>query len=603
MTSALPALSPLLSPGLSPGSSRSLRSLRSPNFANSPIMMGEVASLRSSASHTSFFDSSASFDRRTRKKSSSHSDLLRLAAASSSTLSTSSKGTSNSSFSFQPDSDSEDSEDDGLLFPEYSRGVRSRKDIDEVPPSSPVGADVSSASPAETADTESPLGAIPEPPLHFEDDTAVKVEPSHHVDYLTYEWREEKDLWSSWRHIVEHRRLYGERSRLENASWRTWAKNQFKLRTVSPEVLNWAKELDVAWLYGPLQPASNRSASLNPSEPTSRISKTNSFIQRKPILKKRSMSEVMLQHSISASSLVKQAAAAVQAQQKASGTPLERRRPRPILAQTPSDYFTSAIPTRTTSRDPPDYFSSRSTSGLHTPDCAERKHIRFDEKVEQCIAVECKGADDDDYDDDWAAHDDSSDEDMVMMKSTRRRRPLARKTSKKTSTAETKIIEKLPDTTLKSQTDSPDVSEQHHSHSLFGFYRSTRLSPSPSQETLRPSNPSTNFLLADADEEDDEEEVDWSPSTAYEVKRPGTPTPQKMYASNLMNPSNPHSAQAESSSSGGLKRTASGIIAPFEGADEDEGGAVPPGILGKVVDTVNTARDIAHVIWNVSWRA
>jgi len=71
-----------------------------------------------------------------------------------------------------------------------------------------------------------------------EDDTAVRKEPSHHVDYLSYNWREE-DIWSSWRHIVEHRSVYGERSRLENASWRTWAKSQFKLKTVSPDSLNW----------------------------------------------------------------------------------------------------------------------------------------------------------------------------------------------------------------------------------------------------------------------------------------------------------------------------------------------------------------------------
>ena len=71
-----------------------------------------------------------------------------------------------------------------------------------------------------------------------EDDTAVRVEPTQHVDYLSHDWNEE-DIWSSWRHIVEHRRVYGERSRLENASWRTWAKAQFKLKTVSPETLNW----------------------------------------------------------------------------------------------------------------------------------------------------------------------------------------------------------------------------------------------------------------------------------------------------------------------------------------------------------------------------
>ena len=85
--------------------------------------------------------------------------------------------------------------------------------------------------------TDTPL-TTPDPVPVSEDDTAVRKEPSRHVDYLSYEWREE-DIWSSWRHIVEHRSVYGERSRLENASWRTWAKSQFKLRTVSPETLNW----------------------------------------------------------------------------------------------------------------------------------------------------------------------------------------------------------------------------------------------------------------------------------------------------------------------------------------------------------------------------
>jgi len=52
-------------------------------------------------------------------------------------------------------------------------------------------------------------------------------------------------------------------------------------------------------------------------------------------------------------------------------------------------------------------------------------------------------------------------------------------------------------------------------------------------------------------------------------------------------------------SSSGLRRTASGMFMPYD----DEGDVlVSGGILGRVVDTVNTARDIAHVIWNVGWR-
>lgn len=59
----------------------------------------------------------------------------------------------------------------------------------------------------------------------------------------------------------------------------------------------------------------------------------------------------------------------------------------------------------------------------------------------------------------------------------------------------------------------------------------------------------------------------------------------------------------------------SGVFAPFEeqgrdgrrmenvdaDMDEDEEFRMNYGLFGKVIDTVNTARDIAHVIWNVGW--
>lgn len=70
------------------------------------------------------------------------------------------------------------------------------------------------------------------------DDSAIRLEPTRHVDYLSHNWNEE-DIWSSWRHIVAKRKVYSNSSRLENASWRTWAKSKYRLRTVSPEALNW----------------------------------------------------------------------------------------------------------------------------------------------------------------------------------------------------------------------------------------------------------------------------------------------------------------------------------------------------------------------------
>ena len=70
------------------------------------------------------------------------------------------------------------------------------------------------------------------------DDTTLCTQPSIHVDFLSHNWREE-DVWSSWKHIVSKRRAYSNSARLENASWRAWMKLKNKLKTTSPETLNW----------------------------------------------------------------------------------------------------------------------------------------------------------------------------------------------------------------------------------------------------------------------------------------------------------------------------------------------------------------------------
>lgn len=436
----------------------------------------------------------------------------------------------------------------------------------------------SSDAPTDTTDT-----TLSDSPLHTPtvvDDTAVKQEPSRQVDFLSHEWREE-DIWSSWRHIVSQRKtIYGERSRLENASWRTWAKAKFDLRTVSPERLNWLKESDVTWLYGPLKQATSYPITQEPI-PDSQISRNSSFINKKPILKKRSMSEVMLQKSISTSSLVKQAADRVQAQ----GTHHRR-------TGTNSDIVDSKLQSETPSRDQVDYFTSRSTSSGGSPsETHEKRHIRFDERVEQCIAIDCKdpGPDMDDESEDeedtQVPHSDSSSDDgVVMMKQKKRSGPKKQRPhgSRSNSSNGRKIIETLPATTLKYRTDSPDITEQAKHHTFGRSWSTGKLSPSPSQETLRPSNPANNFLIPDDDGEDVDSDSSWS-----------------------FGASNPKSSLGASSRSGpseyeieGMHRTNSGMFMP---GDEDD--VVATGLFGRVSETINTARDIAHVIWNVGWRS
>ncbi|KAF7722085.1 hypothetical protein EC973_003700 [Apophysomyces ossiformis] len=71
------------------------------------------------------------------------------------------------------------------------------------------------------------------------------------VDYLSYDF-DEFDLAASWQRVTKEKNDIVNGLRLENASWRTWAKQKNKLKTVSPETLNWLKDSDVTWLYGPL---------------------------------------------------------------------------------------------------------------------------------------------------------------------------------------------------------------------------------------------------------------------------------------------------------------------------------------------------------------
>lgn len=350
------------------------------------------------------------------------------------------------------------------------------------------------------------------------------------------------------------------------------------------------KDCDVTWLYGPLQ--ENQHRGRHGSDTASTLLKSCSFVNKKPILKKRTISEVMLQNSISSSSLVKQAAAAVQAQRNStdgrSSGPLPRR-PRPVRAQ--SDFTGTGTPMLSgDTADLPNPFISNSTSGIESPEGGGKKHIRFDDKVEQCIAVDFEhGGEREDEGTSWQKDsDDSSDDELVMNIKTKKNSqlPLNHRNS---FNQDSKGIAMLPSTKLKYHREEPDC--PGHSDTMTGT-----IHESASQETLRPSRPSTNFLLADNDDDDDEADVAWEPSGVFGKLR------KDSMAGSLLGHAPQMSDQdgSEDSQFRGMRRTPSGMFMPFD--EEDDQGFASTGILGKMVDTVNTARDIAHVIWNVGWR-
>jgi hypothetical protein len=70
------------------------------------------------------------------------------------------------------------------------------------------------------------------------DDLSIVTLPRGQVDYLSHNWQEE-DVWRSWRNMTKQKNEIANGMRLENASWRTWWKQRNKLKTVTPETLNW----------------------------------------------------------------------------------------------------------------------------------------------------------------------------------------------------------------------------------------------------------------------------------------------------------------------------------------------------------------------------
>lgn len=312
------------------------------------------------------------------------------------------------------------------------------------------------------------------------------------------------------------------------------------------------------------------------------MSKTNSFA-KKPILKKRSMSELMLQRSLSASSLVKQAAAAVQAQQKGC---LKKTSRRPGLDRANTDFVTFPFSSRGLSNDN-SLFPTAVSSGLVSPS-GERKHIHFNEQVAQCIAVEIKGDDDEDDVEPEINYNSDSDDDAIMMKRTKGKklRPILKRTkSHSHSGGESRTIAMLPSTTLKYREDTPEPAESAMKHST-GVFRGTVLSPSSSQETLRPAKKSGRFFVDsdDEDDEDDEPTSNWSSAKSTEGSLGGLR--RSTSSASLLN------------EPAGMRRTESGMFMPYEQGEDSNS----EGLLGRVIDTVNTARDIVHVIWNVGWK-
>ncbi|PSR78270.1 hypothetical protein PHLCEN_2v7466 [Hermanssonia centrifuga] len=257
------------------------------------------------------------------------------------------------------------------------------------------------------------------------DDSAFETQPDGQVDYLSHEWREE-DVWRSWRSMTRQKNAIANGMRLENASWRTWWKQRNKLKTISPETLNWLKDSDVTWLYGPLHIGSDWQHTadhepLSPCQPridnpdSASGSRAATPSGKKPILKHRSITELL---SLPTSPFFHLDSDEEDIEDPAhlSDDPEHHQRPplmhtksdthiswrsRPFRKDSPPRIIASDLPpsgtdhltTSTASSESSNSTGSdqdlnaQSSAGAEGPG-GKKKHISFNTFVEQCIAIE-----------------------------------------------------------------------------------------------------------------------------------------------------------------------------------------------------------------------
>ncbi|PWN38239.1 uncharacterized protein FA14DRAFT_24379 [Meira miltonrushii] len=318
--------------------------------------------------------------------------------------------------------------------------------------------------------------------------------PSICVDYLSHNWTDE-DVWSSWKAMTKRKNEIANGVRLENASWRTWAKQRGKLKTISPETLNWLKDSDVTWLYGPLH--EHAEPVPPPRQATARERLGLEDVTRtKSILKHRTISEMLTTPGLNATSPSVETPPPVGSgstsrdgsddgrdstgRDSGNATPTNATGGRPAITFTKSETALSALGKRSAGSPPASERLMRNMTigdkndGIVHSAPEEKRHISFNQRVDQCIAVDAheeeEEEDEDDYSDgnyEIGRKDDdegsSSDEEVLTMKSSPRSTaawPTMASSRNSSPGLEHQTIAKLAPTILKTSDTYPAPSPQ-----------------------------------------------------------------------------------------------------------------------------------------------
>jgi len=314
--------------------------------------------------------------------------------------------------------------------------------------------------------------------------------PKMCVDYLSHEWTKEDDIWTSWKVMSKQKKAFANGVRLENASWRTWAKQKYNLKTVNPEKLNWLKDSDVTWLYGPLHTAWSNHIEMSPKSPTTEDKLNLMPSSTKSCLKKRRTITEILRPTFSGrfggSLITSNSDSQIYKKQRENDADSDCE-----TASTCSSISGPMTPTTGPTKLPIEKENASNPN----------RKIQFNDCVEQCIAVES----DEDVDELHDSDQESSSDDGIVMSIS----------SKKDRKRDLSTICKLAPTKLKEdRIHNNEYSSLYSNHGRRRATSSNSSSSSPSSKSTTPSSSSTTTTTTTThqpwmDDDDDDMDLDF----------------------------------------------------------------------------------------------
>ncbi|KAJ1677758.1 protein phosphatase regulator, partial [Spiromyces aspiralis] len=245
------------------------------------------------------------------------------------------------------------------------------------------------------------------------------------VDYFYHTW-DDLAFGSNWFML---RKVYPEeinewdpdpalKLRCLNVLWRRWTARLFNLQKFPPENINWNKDADLTFLYGPVcdpdppLPFDHEPPPVNIVAATShRPTRSNSTSGLKSVLKRPSSFINMLRAPASGPIL------SVPLQRSATDLAQYHRPNTLLLSSAPTSRCITPPSWAPPPPHPPPIYLSATKSADPLPQSLDRPRLRFNSRVEQCMVVfsdeeellptDIDDDDDDDDDDDTYVYDDS----------------------------------------------------------------------------------------------------------------------------------------------------------------------------------------------------